>query len=319
MTAKVMTKPAENPWQHMKSDTSRRIDVETKYDFFWITDSKNRYGLLIKFKFSLTDIEIADKVKGISVVSVSEDDEGKLYLILTDNRDWEIFLSVCVDLVLMASKCLNEISMIPVINQRIRRWQKFLSENNTVSMTEILQMGLLTELYCIINALMPILGYKESISAWVGPDADKKDFSLTDIFIEVKSFISSKGRIVKISSLQQLDHEIKPLFLVAYGLSRIEHGLSVVDMINTINEAIPPNDYEIREIFENRLAAYGYIQNVTEPPFYTYSIDMNKSYLVSDDFPKISASNIDSRILTVQYALDLAKCVSNEAPLPFNF
>lgn len=313
-----MTKVAGNPWLQMRADSSRRVDVETKHDFFWIMDIKNRYGLLIKFSFPLTNIEIPNKVKGISIVTLTQGDLGSLYFLLNSNSDWKIFLLVCTDLISTASKCQDESSMIPVINHRIRRWQKFLSENNSASMTEILQMGLLTELYCLFHFLIPAFWYREAVSSWVGPDSDKKDFSLASFFIEVKSFISSKGPIIKISSLQQLDYEIKPLYLLAFGLTRSENGLSVLDIINSISDIIPGEDYQTRDIFENRLAAYGYIQNVTEPPFYTYSIDFNKSYLVTDNFPKISASSIDSRILTVQYALDLAKCESSEAPLPFN-
>ncbi|WPU92491.1 PD-(D/E)XK motif protein [Mucilaginibacter sabulilitoris] len=313
-----MTKAAENPWLHMKPDTSRRIDIETAHDFFWVTDSKNRYGLLIKFGFPLTDIEIAENIKGISVIPVSDDESGKLYFILTNNGDWEIFLSVCTNLVFMASKCANEISMIPVINLRIKRWQKFLRENNTTAMTEILQMGLLTELYFIVYSLIPEFGYQESILSWVGPDSDKKDFSLPEFFVEVKSFIASKGRIIKISSLQQLDCEIKPLYLSVYGLTHTNHGISILDMIDAVNALIPEEDYETRDIFEAKLSAYGYMQSVTEPPFFTYSFDLSKSYLVSDDFPKILSSGVDSRILTAQYSIDLAKCVTNEVPLPFN-
>jgi hypothetical protein len=318
MTVKVMTKVADNPWLQMKGDTSRRVDIETKHDFFWIMDIKNRYGLLIKFDFPLTNIEILNKVKGIFIVTSSNGNSGNLYFLLNSNSDWEIFLLVCTDLISMASKCQDENSMIPVINQRIKRWQKFLSENNSVSMPETLQMGLLTELYCLFHFLIPNFHYREAVSSWVGPDSDKKDFSLADFFIEVKSFISSKGRIIKISSLQQLDYEIKPLFLLAFGLTRSENGLSVVDLISSINNSIPEEDNQIRDIFETRLAAYGYIESVTEPPFYTYTIDFNKSYLVTKNFPTISASSIDSRILTVQYALDLAKCESCEALLPFN-
>ena len=256
-------------------------------------------------------------MKGITVVKAQDSDSGKLYFVLNDNKDWEIFLSICNDLINMATKCPDEIRMIPIINQRIRRWQKFLSENHTASMSEILQMGLFAELYCMLHSLIPVFGYKESVLCWVGPDADKKDFSLLEFFIEVKSFISSKDRIVKISSAKQLDNEGKPLFLTVYGLTKINNGLSIVDLANSIDQVIPNEDYDTREILENKLAAYGYIQNITEAPFYNYSIDLNKSYLVSDEFPKIVSCNIDSRILSVTYSLDLNRCVPFEAPLPF--
>lgn len=302
----------------MQADTARRVNVETKYDFFWITDVKNRYGLLIKFQISLDGLEIESKLRGISVITIPEEKAGKLYLLLNNNKEWEIFFSVCTDLILMANQCHGEAQMIPVINQRIRRWQRFLSENNTASMPEILQMGLITELHFMFYSLIPAFGYKEAILSWVGPDSDKKDFSLANIFVEIKSFIASKGRIIKISSLHQLDNEVKPLYLSVYGLTRSDSGITVRDLISAINSVIPNEDYEMQESFENKLAAYGYIQSVTEPPFYEYSFDWQRSYLVSDTFPRISSESVDSRILAVQYSVDLTKCAANEVVLPFN-
>src|ERR1700739_4704185 len=109
MTA--MIKPAGNPWEHMQKDTARRVDIESPYNFFWITDQKGRYGLLIKFGFLLDNLEIEDKVKGISVIKTSEGTGGKLYFVLNSNSDWEIFLSVCTDLVFLSSHCSDEAGM----------------------------------------------------------------------------------------------------------------------------------------------------------------------------------------------------------------
>jgi len=300
----------------MQKDTARRVDIESPYNFFWITDQKGRYGLLIKFGFLLVDIEIDDKVKGISVIKTSEGTDGKLYFVLNSNSDWEIFLSVCTDLVFLSNQCSNEAGMIPVINKRIKRWQKFLSEESSISMPEIVQMGLLTELYFLLYSLLPAVGYRNAVNSWVGPDADKKDFSLDDIFVEVKSFISSKGPVIKISSLHQLEFEIKPLYLQAYGLTKSNSGVTIIDLIAQIYAEIPDDDRETAEIFESRLSAYGYTADITQAPFYSFNIDAAKSYLVSDTFPKILSGNIDGRILTVQYSIDLAKCSTFEKELP---
>lgn len=302
----------------MPNDAARRVDVETAYDFFWITDEKGRYGLLIKFGFLLDDSEIEEKVKGITIVKSSEDALGKLYFVLNNNKDWEIFLSVCTDLVFMSAGCREEADMIPVINKRIRRWQKFLSEESSISMPEILQMGLFTELYFLLNDLLPVLDYKDAINSWVGPDADKKDFSLDEIFVEVKSFISSKGPLIKISSLHQLEFEIKPLYLTAYGLTKSNSGQTIIDLIRQIYSEIPEEDNTSLNSFDVRLAAYGYMADITEGPFYAFNVDVAKSYLVSKGFPKILSENIDNRISAVQYTIDLAKCGAFEQQIPIN-
>lgn len=319
MTMKAMTKDGENPWSKMMPDTSRRVNVETKHNFFWIRDIKGRYGLLINFKFSLEGIEMVTNVKGISIIMNSLNNSGMLYFLLNNQNDWAIFLSVCNDLVSAASDCGDESTMTIAISKRLSRWQKFLSQNSSTSMSEIQQMGLFAELYCIYNLLIPHLKCNEAITSWVGPDADKKDFSLVDFFLEVKSYISSKGDVVKISSIQQLDDEIKPLYLLAVGLTKTSQGLSIVDMVDSINKLMLEEDFFTKEGFETKLAAYGFIANVTAPPFYMYSVDRAQSYLVSSDFPRISSVHIDPRILTVQYTLELARCTSFKSELPLKF
>lgn len=313
-----MIKPAGSPWLNMQKDTSRRVDIDTLFNFFWITDQKGHYGLLITFEFVLDNITIEDKIKGISVVKSIEGLLGKLYFVLNNNNDWELFLSVCTDLISTANICENELSMVAALNKRIRRWQKFLSAEASISLPEILQMGMLTELNFLLNSLTPTIGYKKAIESWVGPDADKKDFSLDEIFVEIKSFISSKGPTIKISSLHQLEFEIKPLYLVTYALTKSEKGITIIDLIEQINELIPENDPDTKKAFENQLNACGYFADITEAPFYSFNIDAVKTYFVSEQFPKILSGNIDDRIETVQYSIDLAKCSIFIKDLPLN-
>jgi len=314
---KEMTRPSSNPWERMLAETARRIDVETKFNIFWITDIKKRYGLLIKFRFNISGIDIENTMKGISVVKVDQDNLGKLYFILNESKDWEIFLSICTDIINVILPSENETAILPIINSRIKRWQRLLSQGNSISMSEISQMGLITELHFLLHSLIPVFKHETAIASWVGSDGDKKDFSLEGFFVEVKSFISSKGRTIKISSLQQLNDDIKPIYLIVYGLTRSTNGISIIDLIGQINELIPEEDYETRGQFESKLEAYGYIATITEPPFYSYIFDSSNSYLVSSDFPRILSQQVDSRIESVQYSIDLSRCTAYEKLLPF--
>jgi hypothetical protein len=309
------TTDTKNIWKGIHQSSSRRIMSDGQYNFFWVCDEKGRYGLLIRLLQSLSDIEFDYKIKGITIILHSTHERGTdLYLIVNDNNDWEIFYSVCLDLLAVSEKSSSEIILINKLKSRIKRWQFFLTEQNSLSLSEVKQMGLLTELLCLKDRILPHLSNLDAIVSWVGPNFDRQDFSLAGFFIEVKSYISSKGAIVTISSLHQLINNIKPLYLIAYGLSKSENGVSIADVELDISEMLEANS-ESYDLFQQKLAQYGYMRGVTENPFYKFRIDNISYFAVTDDFPKILPSDVQGQITTVQYTIDLAKCVQFETDL----
>ncbi|WP_090559940.1 PD-(D/E)XK motif protein [Pedobacter hartonius] len=307
---------SENPWRYMNSQTVRRIDLKTIHNLFWICDDDGRFGMMFHFNHSLPQESFIGQMKGISIATV-DNDGTRFYLILHENKDWEMFLAVCCDIVDRVSRVKDEPDMIRIINQRIKRWQRFLSEDRPLSMPEKIQMGLFAELYCILDLIIPAIGYRNAIIGWVGPDSDQKDFSLQECFLEVKSYVSSKGPKIRISSLGQLETDIKPVYLICYALSQGSTGLDIPSLVKAIIDLITPMDIQILGIFEERLTAYGYIEGITQGPFSSYSIDCSKTYKVETDFPRITNDMIDSRISGVKYSLDLVQCEKYEQKLPF--
>ncbi|RZJ81533.1 MAG: PD-(D/E)XK motif protein [Flavobacterium sp.] len=310
-----MSSGIQNPWQFMHPDTARRVDLATSYNFFWICNQEGRFGLLIHFSFVVNSSSFLEQMKGMSVVSLNEGGT-KFYLVLHDKKEWEMFFAVCNDLITNGARCTNEGDIVKSISQRLKRWKKFLSEDNDLTMSERLQMGLFAELNCLKD-IIPIIGYQNAIIGWVGPDTDQKDFSLIDYFLEIKSFMSSKGQNVTVSSVGQLDDEIKPVYLVAYALSRTENGVNIPLLVSKIHKQIPSGDIQIKSIFEEKLAAYGYYLDITKPPFSNYIIDSVQSYLIQDGFPRIKSTMLDSRISKVRYSINLGQCDMYKDKLPF--
>ena len=310
-----MASVVKNPWQYMEPDTARRVDLETPYDFFWICNQEGKFGLLIHFLCVVKGGSFLGQMKGMSVISL---DEGgtKFYIVLHDNKEWEMFFAVCNDLMAYGTRCANEEDMVKSINQRLKRWKKFLSEDNELAMSERVQMGLFAEMNCLKN-LIPIIGYQDAIMGWVGPDADQKDFSFEKFFIEVKSFKSSKGNSIVVSSLGQLDDEIKPVYLLAYALSDSESGESIPTLSDEIYKLIPLGDVQMRSLFDAKLGAYGYFPDITIPPFSKYNVDAIHSYLVENDFPRITSFMVDKRISKVSYNIDLSNCDKFKQSLSF--
>ncbi|MBW4874383.1 MAG: PD-(D/E)XK motif protein, partial [Paeniclostridium sp.] len=228
-----------NPWIDMDINSQRRVDKNLNYDFFWMLDIEGKYGFFIDSRNILEDDKTDISLKGISIKKVSIDTNiSRLYLILNDNDDYEIFLTLCQDLINTANKYDNKQEIIVEIENRLKRWQHLLKNNNYSGLTIERQMGLFSELIFLKNKIASEVGITDAIISWVGPDFDKQDFSIESATIEVKSYKTTKGEIIYISSLQQLQSPKLPLYLVAYGLTISERGLSILDIIESIEKQI---------------------------------------------------------------------------------
>ena len=73
-----------NPWGNMGTSTQRRINADSPYDIFWITDFYGNYGFSLRAikKGGLPNTEI--NLKGISVIkSDPKENKQELFLVKT--------------------------------------------------------------------------------------------------------------------------------------------------------------------------------------------------------------------------------------------
>jgi hypothetical protein len=127
------------------------------------------------------------------------------------------------------------------------------------------------------------------------------------MIIEVKSYKTSKTPIVSISSAAQLYSDKQPIYLISYGLTPTDNGISIDDLILDIEKQIENESFEFFEIFHNKLFEYGYMIDL-DIKKYKFIIDKNRIFHVSTSFPKITPLDIDSRILNLNYSIDLLQC-----------
>lgn len=206
-----------NPWLSMGTLSQRRVDtITSKHNLFWIIDDINNYGLYFKTtnKFSVEPSKL--NLKGIRVLKRNTNDGVcEFCIVLNDQSDWQIFLLLCNDLIVVANKYFDEVKMINSVEMRLVKWQKLLKQNKNNEMTIERQMGLFSELMFLKDILIPNLGIKNSINSWVGAEFDKQDFLIDHSAIEVKSYKTSKGSIITISSALQLQSE-KDFFIFGF-------------------------------------------------------------------------------------------------------
>jgi hypothetical protein len=309
----LMTTETKNPWENMAESSQRRVDSETLHNLFWITDLQGNYGFYLRRNRQFETTENTGKLRGISIVKRnSEDGIGELFLILKNKEDWQIFYALCEDLVAVAHRYDSEDQMLSAVEVRLKRWQQLLKQDRTQEMTLEKQMGLFTELLCLRDLVAPKVGLRQSVFSWVGPEFDKQDFLIDNAVIEVKSYRTSKGAVVHISSLYQLHSEKEPLFLVSYGLTRSTDGLSIADIAQEIKEILYEEAPDVVDAFDNKLIEYGYIPEIIREPLYQFIVDKRRAFFVSDEFPKIFPSDVKSQILSVNYSIDLSRCSEYE-------
>lgn len=303
-----MTEKPINPWLNMFPDSVRRVDSKIVHNLFWMIDHNSNYCFYIKTtkEFETTEIDI--RLRGISLIKRNIENSGELFLILNRQNDWELFCSVCKDIISICGAYSGNEEMVIAVENRLRRWQAFLMQNTEVSLSVIMQMGLFAELMFLKNILIPRKGAIDAITAWGGPEADKQDFSFSDLAIEIKSYKTSKGPQVTISSTHQLFSEDKPLFLVAYGLTEASNGVSVADLINELDILISSESGNVIQVFERKLIEFGYMPGMIYDVLYKFVIDSLRGFNVVSDFPRILPHQTPSEIIAVNYTLDLQLC-----------
>lgn len=300
----------DNPWENISFGSQRRIRSESPFNFFWIVDANGHYGLFVCTRSPLLRPDNLIRLRGITIVNQNAPNgEGELILIMNNNGEWELFLKLCWDLVQLSEKYAEEQQMADAIYRRLRKWQEFLKQNSSSTLSINEQMGLFTELSCLLEFIIHRHTEEQAINSWTGADFDKQDFSLPSRLVEVKSYISSREPFITISSLHQLDNSKKPLYLLVYGLTSSTAGMSFVDIVENIESAVR-NSADAIERFHEKLASYGYVAGFTAPPFYQFVIDRQTAFFIDNNFPRLTPMNVPQEINSANYTLDILKCMN---------
>ncbi len=305
-----------NPWLNMQESAQRRIESITAHNIFWVTDLEGKYGFCLQSKNLFESIKPPASLNGISILKRnSAYNFGELFLILNNKEDWQIFNSLCEDLISITHKYDSDEAMVNAVEVRLKRWQQLLKQDRNQDMTLERQMGLFTELLCLKDIITPKIGIEQAITSWVGADFDKQDFLLDNAIIEVKSYRTTKSPIINISSLQQLHSDKEPIYLLTYSLMQSDNGTSIDVLVKDIIGLLESEPEGVHNIFDNKLLEYGYIPEIVKTPFFKFIVDKTKAYYVSDKFPKISPEHVKSQITKVKYSIDLIQCEEFEVEI----
>lgn len=300
---KMISNTGNNPWERLRNSSQKRIK-SLNFNIFWAKTFNGQYAYLIKFsqhtkipKVNLDQIKLLDEVYN---------DEYQFLLVLNDKSNWETFKKFCDDLTEISVIAETEQKFVELISERLKQWKKlFKSENNKVMSLEE-QMGLFTELKSLETIFFKKYGEK-SIINWRGAEKDVQDFLFENSAVEIKSTISSKGHVITISSLDQLESHKSNLFLIVYSLTistNKQVGENISDIVEKLRDLI--EDDKIDNEFCDKLFKVGY--NIVEKEYTRFIIDNIEYYKIEGEFPRLKIEYIDSRIKEIKYKIDLSYC-----------
>ena len=308
-----------NPWSGIDPPASnvnvRRIDHKHPLELFWARDRLGNY-LFIYDKLSLTDGGFARKVElvGIKVAFMPPEDgaaPGRLVLVLKERENWELFLSLCWDLVQATSKCSGESSAVSIIIRRLNRWQEFLKRARTNMLSEESIKGLIGELLFIRNYLKDEFGLPQAIRFWQGPEGFPQDFCVNNSAIEVKCQLGTTTPTIKISSAEQLKAQLPKLYLFVVTLGKTsaddKEAINLPKLIAEIRDSLEDTFSEELEHFNDLLLSIGYWES-DKYLDYSYLLACDEMFEVLDGFPRIVPEELHCDIVKLSYSISLAGC-----------
>lgn len=312
-----------NPWsiidQPSKDVFARRIDPAHALDLFWAQDHLGHYLFIYEFppEQDLLKINLPDLV-GIKTLYIPANNvinKNRLILQLNNESNWEIFLSLCNDLIQATWRAENSSIAVQTILKRLLHWQEFLKNNHNNLLDEEKILGLIGELIFLNKYLAPAFGAGQSIKFWQGPNGLPQDFNVNEIAIEVKCKSGATTPYIKISSADQLCPQLPEMYLFVVTLGNATpmtaNGINLPKLIQQTRDALKAEASNQLERFNDLLLAVGYIDSDHYLDF-NYIFTGEIMLQVTDGFPRICSNELHRGIANLSYSINLLECMSFE-------
>jgi hypothetical protein len=226
-----------------------------------------------------------------------------------------IFERLCREM--LSSVAADTDSPARALAEVLGRWKTLLATASAAGLGNEQLMGLIAELLCLelIVAADPL----RRVDVWTGPSKNQHDFRRGDTALEVKATAVREGRVVSISSVDQLEPPTGGrLFLAVHRLqpTTSENGLTLPRLVGRIRKL----GVDTQE-FDRRLTAAGYhpIHDAEYGQRGFQLVDKRFYDTASTNFPSIRrrsfvTGDVPAGTLRLSYSIDL----TNEPPSPLS-
>ena len=307
----------ENPWEEIETPTHdllyRRVDADHPLRLLRARDSYGRFLFIYEFPPSGQVPDNLPKLNGIELhVRVPEGEgAGMLLLLLKDRKDWQIFHSLCSDLVASTRELKSDVQATQIILRRLKRWQEFLQQSRSGLLSEREIKGLIGELLFLSRRLAPAFGIEASVLFWEGPNDSPQDFNVHECAVEVKCQLGTTVPQVHITSADQLCSQLPEMFLYVVTLGKSEVGnpesVSIPALVSDIRTRLEVESPSGLQTFNDLLYLTGY-RDLDEYEQYNYIPASEKMYSVAPGFPRICSEQLEPGIERVSYNIKLVDC-----------
>lgn len=300
--------PKSNPWSSLSASTdsskisARRVTAVHPLDLFW---ARSASGFLLLVRNVLVpDGDALPRLRGISISTFP--DMRELRLSLDMPAEWELFATLCDDLVETTRACQNPDEALKELIRRLERWQRLMAKDGRGVLSESEIRGLLGELTFLHDELLPRFGSR-AVAFWNGPRGAAQDFAVGGTCFEIKSRSIASRETVSISSPEQLWPPAGDLFLVSYVLAAApagQSGRSLLALVSEIRQKLLTT--QTAGDFEERLAEAGYLDLSDYGT--VYDIEGPDTFAVTVGFPRLLQEHIPAGLCHVSYDLELDRC-----------
>ncbi|MFP7754564.1 PD-(D/E)XK motif protein [Thermodesulfobacteriota bacterium B35] len=307
-----------NPWNEIETPKHdllyRLVDPQHPLRLLRAKDALGRLLFLYEFSELAGVPRNLPKLKGIVIRIVLPQPDvnknGMLVLILKDKKDWQIFFSLCNDIVASTREAVQQNQAVQIILRRLQHWQDFLKRVRPDILPEREIKGLLGELLFITRHLSSAFGLEAAISFWQGPEDAPQDFTVNNCAVEVKCQLGTTTPMVRISSEDQLCPQLPEMFLYVVTLGKADeeekNGITLPSIIASIRDGLEdcPDAFER---FNDLIYQTGYLDREEYEEFRYVPIS-EKMFSVTTGFPRICPENLSSGITKLTYNIKLLDC-----------
>lgn len=287
-----------------ENDSFTRVNRSGNVDFYVGRDTKG--CLAFKFRGLFKPKKNIKSPDGICLNQYKNETFNTLQFTLCDRHNYDLFYTFCDDIMSFTENHVGEQEIYETILNRFYAWKKmFSSLNKQLSENEI--MGLIGELLFLKDFLFPRYGQSIAIKSWSGQDLTHKDFSLDNIWYEVKAIHAAKN-FINISSLEQLQSN-NVGEIVVIMLEKMSANFNGVNINKLIEEIIGSlSMQEDRDSFIIKVTKQGFSPDEIYNDW-VYDVKSTNRYKVDESFPALRRSHISPVVVRAQYELLLPMLV----------
>lgn len=305
-----------NPWSAINKPASdfnvRLVDNRHPLLLYWGVDIGNRYTFIYDGEaVAMPEQKSLPNLAGISTAVVMQGERAKLVLILNETSNWELFHSLCGDIVRATAQVSEALRGPSIVLRRLNRWQDFLKKERSGLLTMEKIKGLIGELLFLSGPVASSFGWNDAVTFWKGPEGAPQDFAVHDTAVEVKCQAGGSTPSVRISSVEQLSPQLPKAFLVVYTIATASgeesDHFNLNSLVDSIREKLETSCEVARERFEDLIYLAGYVSSEKYGEFHFAKIAV-KCFKIVEGFPCILLSSVPEGVGSLSYVLQLDAC-----------